>query len=1077
MRFLLFLVCCCALACTDPDAPRFELLDPTRTGVDFRNDLEENDTVNILQYEYLYNGGGVGVGDFDRDGRPDLFFAGNLVSSELYLQRGDLHFAKVTEAAGLTTDRWCAGVLVGDIDGNGYEDIYLSVLHPGDERPSPNLLFLNDGPTGPDSIPRFREVAAAAGVDDPGFGTQAALVDYDRDGRLDLYVLNNSLENYPRTIAKGTDTLGRGASVDRLYRNVSAPGEDPRFEPVDQIRTEGWGLGVAVQDFDRNGYPDLYVGNDFMSNDFLLVNHGGRFTDSITQRMPHQSKNTMGVDVGDLNNDGFPEIVTVDMLPDDNQRRKTMFPDIPFAHQAQELRSGYNVQYVRNTLQRNNRDGTFSDVALQAGIAATDWSWAPLLADFDNDGLRDLFVSNGYPRDVTDRDFIDYAQQVDMFGTQEARYQAVSRALDELGGVYQQDYIFRNRGELSFSPTDWLPDDPTYANGAVIVDLDSDGDLDLVTNNINQPARIYRNLSREQYPDSSHYLTVRLAGPAGNPDGLGATVYVVSGNLRMVAEQQRERGYLSTVDPRLHFGLGTRGTVDSLVVRWPDGRIATRAGFAADQRIELRYAESSPIANQEVRFFPVPSPTLEPAAFDSLPVHRESPYTDFDRFALLLRDNSHDGPCLAVTRTDRLIFGGAAGQAVKVYGLNDGRELQTLAATEDSEATQLLLFDYDGDGDEDLYVGNGSSEFIGREEHYRDFVYRNDGGQFVLDPEALPELQVPTGAVAVADLEGDGDLDLFVGARQEPGRYPFPPTSYLLRNDGGHFVVEDELDAGMVTGAVWQDLNGDGRPDLATVGEYASLQIFWNGSEDWTAVPADPNLTGWWYCLIANDLDGDGDVDLLAGNVGLNSLYTASPEQPLTVYADDYDGNGAIDPIVTAYLEGENHPVHPRNTLGRQLPSLKRQFPDYATYGRWTDRQMPALSEKGLRLDAREFRSVWLENDGAGSFLPHFLPAEAQAAPIRAAAPTTLPDGRPALLVVQNDYATEVLGGRLDAGTGFALTLGADDKVEVLTDYWSVRGDARSLARWHDYWLVGMNSGQVRTYRPVAGASNASETK
>ena len=1075
MRSLLLSVCCCVLACTDPDAPRFDLLDPARTGVDFRNDLQENDTVNILQYEYLYNGGGVGVGDFDRDGRPDLFFAGNLVSSELYLQREELRFEKVTEAAGLTTDRWCAGVLVGDIDGNGYEDIYLSVLHPGDERPSPNLLFLNDGPSGPDSIPQFREVAAAAGVDDPGFGTQAALVDYDRDGRLDLYVLNNSLENYPRTIAKGTDTLGRGASVDRLYRNVSAPGEDPRFERVDQIRTEGWGLGIAVQDFDRNGYPDLYIGNDFMSNDFLLVNHGGRFTDSINQRMPHQSKNTMGVDVGDLDNDGFPEIVTVDMLPDDNQRRKTMFSDIPFAHQAQELRSGYNVQYVRNTLQRNNRDGTFSDVALQAGVAATDWSWAPLLADFDNDGLRDLFVSNGYPRDVTDRDFIDYAQQVDMFGTQEARYLAVSKALDELGGVYQQDYIFRNQGNLAFSVTDWLPDDPTYANGAVPVDLDGDGDLDLVTNNINQPARIYRNLSRERFPDSSHYLTVGLRGPGGNPDGLGATVYLLSGDLRMVAEQQRQRGYLSTVGPPLHFGLGTHPSVDTLIVRWPDGRMSSRTGLPANQRLEIDYAQSAPSFAFDP--FPAPSPGLVPAAMDSLPVHRESPYTDFDRFALLLRDNSHDGPCLAVTQTDQLIFGGAAGQAIGVYDLTTGRELQTLAETKDSEATCLLLFDYDGDGDDDLYVGNGSSEFIGREENYRDMLFRNEGGKFVLDPDALPELRVPTGAVTVADMDKDGDPDLFVGARQEPGRYPFPPQSYLLRNEGGRFVVENEIDAGMVTGAAWADLNGDANPDLATIGEYGSLQVFWNGAEGWTAAPTDPNLTGWWYCLIANDLDGDGDVDLLAGNVGLNSLYSASPEQPLTVLADDYDGNGAIDPIVTAFLEGKNHPVHPRNTLGRQLPSLKRQFPDYATYGKWTDAEMPALSEKGLRLDAREFRSVWFENDGAGSFVPHFLPPEAQTAPIRDAAPTTLPDGRQALLVIQNDYATEVLGGRLDAGTGFALTMSSDGEPEILSDYWSVRGDARSLVRWKDYWLVGVNSGRVQAYQPAAGASGVDATK
>ncbi|PPK85080.1 VCBS repeat protein [Neolewinella xylanilytica] len=1063
--FPFYLLVILLAACSDRPEARFEPVDAKELGIDFENTLAENDTVNILQYEYLYNGGGVGVGDFDRNGLPDLFFSGNLVSSELYLQQLDGNFRKVTGPAGLTTERWCAGVLVGDIDGNGYEDLYLSVLHPGDERPSPNLLFLNQGPQGPDSIPRFQEVAAEAGIADPGFGTQAALLDYDRDGRLDLYVLNNSLENYPRTIAKGTDTLGRGASVDRLYRNITPPNGPLRFEPVDQLRTEGWGLGVGVQDFDRNGYPDLYIGNDFMSNDFLLLNREGTFTDVITDRMPHQSKNTMGVDIADLNNDGYPEIMTVDMLPDDNLRRKTMFPDIPFSQYAQEQRGGYNSQYVRNALQVNNRDGTFSDVALQAGVAATDWSWAPLLADFDNDGLRDIFVSNGYPRDVTDRDFIDYSQQVDMFGTQEARYQAVARALEEVGGVYQQDFIFRNEGDLRFTVTDWLPDDPTYANGAVTVDLDNDGDLDLVTNNINQPVRIYRNRSRELFPDSTHYLSVRLAGPAGNPDGLGATVYLVAGNLRLMAEQQRQRGYLSTLDARLHFGLGARTAIDSVVVEWPGGRRSVLTEVAVDHQITIPVAESMAPAPAAPPFFSAPAVVLTPENLDWLPRHEESGYTDFDRYALRLRDNSHGGPAMAVTRSGRLIFGGAAGQAVSVYDMASGAQVQSLPETEASEATQLLLFDYDGDGDEDLYVGNGSSEFISREEYFPDQLYVNEGDSFVLVTDVLPSLAVPTGAVAAADLEGDGDLDLFVGAREESGRYPLSPVSYVLRNDDGRFIVAEQVDAGMVTGAVWEDLDGDGRPDLATVGEYSSLRIFYNRPDGWVAQPVDPDLSGWWYSLTPNDLDGDGDTDLLAGNLGLNSLYSASPSQPLTVHADDYDGNGAIDPIVTAYLDGKNHPVHPRNTLARQLPSLKRQFPDYATYGTWTEQQMPALSEKGVRLEVREFRSAWFENRGDGTFQVHFLPPSGQTAPIRDAIATTLADGRPALLAVQNDYAIEVLNGRLDAGTGLAITLGAVGEPEVLPDYWSVRGDARSVVRWNDLFLVGFNDGRVAAYR------------
>lgn len=1067
MRTILFVLLLAGLtACSQTEEPLFDPLDAKNLGIDFNNTLAESDTVNILIYEYLYNGGGVGVGDFDRNGLYDLFFAGNLVSSELYLQSTDGTFRKVTGPAGLTTESWCAGVMVGDIDDNGFEDIYVSVLHPGDKRPSPNLLFLNDGPQGPDSIPRFREVAAEAGVADPGFGTQATLLDVDRDGRLDLYVLNNSMEKYARTIAKGTDTLGQGASVDQLYRNVTEPGGALRFEPVDQIKTEGWGLGVAVQDFDRNGYPDLYVGNDFMSNDFLLLNEGGQLRNQITGRMPHQSKNTMGVDIADLDNDGYPEIVTVDMLPDDNLRQKTMFPDLPFSQFNSEQRAGYNTQFVRNTLQHNNGDGTFSDVALQAGMAATDWSWAPLLADFNNDGLRDIFISNGYPRDVTNRDFIEYSQQEkNMFGTKTARNQTVANGLKDLGGVHQKDFIFRNEGDLRFSPTDWLPDDPTFANGAVMVDLDNDGDLDLVTNNINQPARIYRNRSRERFPDSSHYLTIQLKGPAGNPDALGATVYLASGNLRLVAEQQRQRSYLSTVDPRLHFGLGVRTKIDSLLVTWPDGGQTRLTNVTADQVLTIAHKTDTAPASAPPAYFPILTAVLRPFNAAWFPRHEESNYTDFDRYALQLRDFSHDGPALAATKTGQLIFGGAAGQSVAVYDAGGGAQVQELVETQASEATQLLLFDYDGDGDEDLYVGNGSSEFVGREQYYQDLLYRNDAGVFKLVVDVLPPLGVPVGALASADTDGDGDLDLFVGVRQIAGRYPLPPTSFVLRNDGGRFTVSDELQAGMVTGAVWEDLDGDGRPDLATVGEYTSLRIFLNKPDGWLEQPTDPNLNGWWYSLSPNDLDGDGDVDLLAGNLGLNSLYTASPDRPLTVRADDYDGNGTIDPIITAFIGDAIHPVHPRNTLGRQLPILKRQFPDYATYGRFTDKQMPVMSETGLELEAREFRNAWFENKGNGSFTAHFLPAAGQTAPVRAAVTTTLPDGRPAMLAVQNDYATEVLGGRLDAGTGFALTLDANGKPQVIPGFWSVRGDARSVVKLDSMIFVGINGGDIRGYR------------
>ncbi|WP_420459025.1 VCBS repeat-containing protein [Neolewinella sp.] len=1065
LRFLFVLSLLTQLACDRPSGSRFEQLDPTQTGLTFVNTIPENDTINILLYEYLYNGGGIGVGDFDRNGLSDLYFSGNLVSGALYLQQPDHTFRDVTLPAGLTTSVWVAGVAVTDLDGNGYEDLYLSVLDPDDDTPSPNLLFLNDGPRGSDSIPTFREVAQEVGLADPGYGTQAAFLDYDRDGDLDVYVLNNSLESYPRTVAKGTDTLGRGKSVDRLYENISPAGGDLAFRLTDQIRTEGWGLGVGVQDFNADGYPDLYVGNDFMSNDFLLINQQGQLRDEITRRMAHQSKNTMGVDIADLNNDGQSEIVTVDMLPDDNLRRKTMIGDIPFRQHGEEARGGYNTQYLRNTLQLNNGNGTFSDIALLAGTADTDWSWTPLLADFDNDGLRDLFVSNGYPKDITNRDFMDFSAQATQFGTEEIQLQRVKAALAEVDGVHKPNYLFRNRGDLTFERSGWLPADPTYSNGAVYLDYDLDGDLDLVTNNINEPAGLYRNLSREQQPDSTHFLQIQLEGPAGNPDGLGTRVYLRTDTLSLFTEQQRQRGYLSTLGSTLHFGLGRHTTIDWLLVIWPDGRTTERSNLPVDQVLTVSHATSvAPAAPPRVdAFFATSTEVLQPVEVPGLPVHRESDYTDFDRYALALRDNSHAGPALA-TDGRLLFFGGAAGQAVSIHDLRAGTQVQTLSETEAGEATRLLLVDIDGDTDLDLYVGNGSSEFVGREELLRDQLYINEAGNYRLAERALPDLSVVTGAVATADLEGDGDQDLFVGARLRPGDYPRGPMSYLLRNEGGSFTVADSLDLGMVTGAVWEDLNGDGQPDLAVVGEYTDLVVLLNEGGRLVRQPGDENLTGWWYSLTPNDLDGDGDTDLLAGNVGLNTYYRATVDRPLRVRADDYDRNGALDPIVTAYSGEMAYPVHPRNTLARQLPGLKRQIPDYASYGGWTERNLPPVGEGGVELAAREFRSVWLENDGSGRFTAHFLPTAGQVAPVQAAVPGTLADGRAGLLVVQNDYAMEVSGGRLDAGTGFALTLDGRGEPEVLPDYWSVRGDARSIVAVGDTVLVGINDGPVVPY-------------
>jgi len=1057
-------------------------------GIAFTNTIPENDSINIIAHEYLYNGGGVGVGDFDRDGRPDLVFSGNLVSSALFLQRNKWAFDDVTKAAGLTTTVWCAGVNVSDFDGNGWEDIYFATLNLSGADDTPNLLFLNEG-IDQRGIPRFREAAAEFGLDDTGYCTHSAWFDYENDGDLDLYVLNNAIENYNRNVAKGTDTTGRGKSGDRVYLNSlssgPSPGErgngsdglngaggtdgsngaEPYWTPQ-AIKTEGWGLGVGVQDFNQDGYADIYVANDFLSNDFLLINQRGEgFRDELRQRTGHQSRNAMGVDVADLNGDGAPEIMVVDMLPDDNLRQKTMFGDVPHQGHRMEVERGYAKQFVRNTLQLNNGNGKFADVAFQAGVASTDWSWTPLLADFDNDGDRDIFVSNGYPKDITNKDFIDFNKQSNMFGTRQKQLESVTESLREVSGVHQPNYFFRNDGDLRFSQPggDWLPQVPSYSNGAVFVDLDGDGDLDLVTNNINEPAGIFRNHSRERDTVSTNYHQLLLKGPPGNTDALGTKVWLYTADETIYHEHYRQRGYLSTVDQLIHFGLHQSIRVDSLIVRFPDGRGVRLRDLAANQVTEVGWNPALPTFTA-----PAAAPKKIPVELKGGPVHQESFYSDFDEYALAVRDNSHDGPAMTALDLDddgmdELVFGGAAGQPVSVWKQDEGAltQVQTLDETSASEATVLRVIEKET-GDL-LYVGNGSSEFGKKEMLLKDMVYAVKNGRLELlaDPMSLP-LGMTS---AVVQLRNDRETQehLFIGRRMAAGAYPRAAPSVLIAPSGD----AEELDFGMVIDAVAGDFNGDGYADLAVVGEFEPVRICLGSTEGLKEAQKLPATSGWYYSLTGIDLDGDGDLDLVAGNVGLNTPYQATADQPMVLYADDFDDNGAIDPILTTFNGTRAYPVAPRNTLARQVPTLKRQFPDFATYGDYSAAKLPPLSGDGFQLTAVELRSLYLENDGSGNFTVCPLPALAQTAPLRAAMPTTLPDGRTALVCVQNDYATEPLGGPFDGGNGFALTLAEDGSLEVITGYLDVRENARSLVRLRDgrggsRVLVGVNGGVVR---------------
>ena len=1031
-------------ACGGPTpAHRFERVETTDSGIDFVNLIETSDSFNILLYEYIYNGGGVGVGDFDGNGLPDLVFAGNRVSSKIYLQRAPWEFEDITEASGMATSTWCAGVNVADFDGDGRDDIFFATLDITGGQSAPNLLFVQDGDA-VDGAVHFREAASEFGLDNRSYSTHSAWLDLEGDGDLDLYLLNNAIEDESRNTPRGTDTSGRGASVDVVYRN-RGPGTSPRFETTDYAKTEGWGLGVAVHDFNEDGLSDVYVANDFLSDDLLLINDGGEgFRESSRTALQHTSYNAMGVDVADLDGDGLAEIVTVDMLPDDNLRRKMMFADVPVQADRISESRGYTKQYVRNTLQRANGDGTFSEVGLQAGVAATDWSWAPLLADFDNDGDRDLFVSNGYPKDITNQDFVAYSATATQFGTREAQLAKVSAALDQVQGVHQANQFFRNDGDLSFAnvSTEWQADEPTYANGAVYVDLDNDGDLDLVTNNINEPAGLYRNMTRERDTSSTHYLKIHLRGRADNPTAIGAKVYVKVGSRTLTQEHHRQRGYLSTVGEVLHFGLGTAQRADSVWVLWPGGETSLLTDLPVDRTLAIaRGDHASSILPPRPHLNRLPG--LIELVAPTPPTHAESTFSDFELSSLTLRDHSKAGPAMCVVAGGRLspkhlVVGGGAGQPTSVYAFDglDFRKLADLDGSSDAETTALLAFDYDGDGDEDLYEGRGSTEFVGRERLLADQVYRNDDGRFTAVSDVLPDGIPPgyTSVVQSGDLDGDGDADLFIGSGAAVAGFPGRTDSYTLINDGSLYRIGQRFAFVAAVGAVLSDLNGDGLTDLAVASELEPLAIYHNEGGRLVKVErpiksqgpiatrgeiTDGSVgpTGWWYSLSALDLDGDGDLDLLAGNVGNNTSLRASAEQPLRVTVADIDGNGAIDPIVTVYdADGRTYPVHPRNALTRQVPSLKRFIPQFRDYTTWDGATISGLSEQTEVYEVDELGSIYFENDGEGSFTQHRLPQRAQEAPLRAA----------------------------------------------------ISWNGPSVVRFGDAVVVGVNGGAVRMYRPTA---------